>query len=233
MRKVQMKSAGRFLFRNKLQELCRNHLRRKHPGFSLLELLVAIVLIALLMTLIMPVTSSFSGSAARKGAVTLVMTTLEEGRILAIETGREVAVVFWKKNGSSNTAPDEADAMIVLRRNENETGWEQMTRWIKLPYGVLFDSDDTASLILQNLPAAEITSLLPGAPLSKDLGSVHFSPSGAVQWPVTASGLHITLTEGWRGTDGMLLAHKKNSRNPEVISLARYTGRATLDISSL
>ena len=219
--------------KNKLQELCRNKLRKECPGFSLLELLVAIVLIALLLTLISPAMNGFRGSAARKGAVSLVMTTLEQARILAIETGREVVVIFWKKNGTADTPPDEQDAMIVLRRNETETGWEQMNRWIKLPHGILFHSNDTASLILCNIPAEEIRSILPNSPTSEHLGAVHFSSSGAVQWPGTSAGLRIALTEGRRGTDGALLANKQNSGTYEIISLARYTGRATLDISGL
>jgi len=228
-----MKSTGRNLLKNKLQELCRNKLRKKRHGFSLLELLVAIVLITLLLTLISPAMNGFRGSAARKGAVSLVMTTLEQARILAIETGREVVVVFWKKNGTAGTPADEQDAMIVLRRNETETGWEQMNRWIKIPHGILFPSDDTASSILCNVPTEDIHSILPHSPTSEHLGAVHFSPSGAVQRPGTSAGLRIALTEGRRGADGALLAEKQNSGTYEIISLARYTGRATLDISSL
>jgi hypothetical protein len=74
---------------------------------------------------------------------------------------------------------------------------------------------------------------LPGNPSKNTLGAVHFSPTGAVQLPSTSNGLRIALTEGQRGPDGTLVVNKQKDGGHEVISLARYTGRVTLDISML
>ena len=65
------------------------------------------------------------------------------------------------------------------------------------------------------------------------LGAVHFSPTGAVQLPSASNGLRIALTEGQRGADKTLIVNKQKDGGHEIISLARYTGRATLDVSML
>jgi len=210
---------------------------RKNGGFSLLELLTVVSIICILVALLVPSVAAFTSTGGRKGAVTLVMTTLEQARVSAIETGREVVVVFWKKNGAPGFAPDEQDAMLIIRKNDAEA-WEPITRWIKLPRGVLFHGEDAESKILYDASGLEAvcdTSIdsLPGNPSKNALGAVHFSPSGAVQLPSTSNGLRIALTEGQRGADQTLIVNKQKDGGHEIISLARYTGRATLDVSML
>jgi hypothetical protein len=127
--------------------------------------------------------------------------------------------------------------MLILRKNDAET-WEPITRWIKLPRGVLFHGGDEDSKILYDnsgLEAVCDTSIdsLPGKPAKNTLGAVHFSPTGAVQLPSTPNGLRIALTEGQRGADQTLIVNKQKDGGHEIISLARYTGRATLDVSML
>lgn len=212
------------------------HLKKQH-GFSLLELLAVTALLALLASLLAPALQGLTSPAGRKGAVTIVMNTLEQARVSAIETGSEVVVVFWKKNGTEGSQPDAQDAMLILRKNDAEA-WEPITRWINLPRGVLFHSGDTASKILSDnsgLAAVSDTAIesLPGKPSKSTLGAVHFSPTGSVQLPSTTNGLRIALTEGQRGADHTLIVNKQKEGGHEIISLARYTGRATLDVSML
>lgn len=211
---------------------------RKNGGFSLLELLTVVAIICILVALLVPSVAAFTSTGGRKGAVTLVMTTLEQARVSAIETGREVIVVFWKKNGAPGFAPDEQDAMLVLRRNDSDTDWEPITRWLTLPRGILFHGEDPASQILKDHSGLQAVtdqtiSSLPGKPAKDDLGAVHFSSTGAIQLPSTSDGLRIALTEGQRGPDGTLVVNKQKDGGHEVISLARYTGRVTLDINML
>jgi prepilin-type N-terminal cleavage/methylation domain-containing protein len=213
------------------------HDLKKQSGFSLLELLAVTAILALIAGLLAPALQGLTSPAGRKGAVTIVMNTLEQARVSAIETGREVVVVFWKKNGTDESQPDEQDAMLILRKNDAEA-WEPITRWIKLPRGVLFHGGDEDSKILYDnsgLEAVCDTSIdsLPGKPAKNTLGAVHFSPTGAVQLPSTSNGLRIALTEGQRGADQTLIVNKQKDGGHEIISLARYTGRATLDVSML
>jgi prepilin-type N-terminal cleavage/methylation domain-containing protein len=210
---------------------------KKQRAFSLLELLAVTAILALLAGLLSPALEGLTSPTRRKGAVTIVMNTLEQARISAIETGGEVVVVFWKKNGTDASQPDEQDAMLILRKNDADA-WEPITRWIKLPRGVLFHGEDSESKILYDnsgLAAVSDSTIdsLPGKPSKNNLGAIHFSSTGAVQLPSTSNGLRIALTEGQRGSDRSLIVNKQKDGGHEIISLARYTGRATLDVSML
>ena len=209
------------------------HHFKKQRAFSLLELLAVAAIVGMLMALAVPAISGFTSPAGRKGAVIVVMNALEQARVSAIETGRDVVVLFWRKNGSTGTQPDEPDALMLLRRNETDTAWEPATRWIKLPNGVLFHSEDENSLIRGSQPDSSLLLAVPGAtPSASQTGALQFSSSGAVKNPATPSaGLYIAFTEGQRASGSNTLAiDKQKSGGREVISLARYTGRATMDI---
>ena len=209
-------------------------LHRNCIGFSLIEVLTVVAITAMLMTMAIPAISGFTSPAGRKGAVTIVMNTLEHARVSAIETGRETVVLFWKKNGVAGSQLGEQDAMLVLRRNETNTIWEPISRWIKLPSGVLFHGEDTKSYILTNSIAGLSPSPSPmpsPSPAAGDLGFIQFTSSGAVKSP--SAGLQIAFTEGQRDTSGSVVVKKQKSGGQEVISLARYTGRSTMDIVDL
>lgn len=173
----------------------------------------------------------------RKGAVTIVMNTLEQARVSAIETGRETVVLFWKKNGVAGFPPDEPDGLIILRKNE-AGAWESISRWVKLPSGVLFQSENTSSLILTTQADQSMLDAVPNTtakPTASQSGAVQFTTSGAVKSPSTpSSGLYIAFAMGQRKIGSNEMAFdKQQSGGKEVISLARYTGRSTMDIVDL
>lgn len=203
-------------------------------GFSLVELLVVVAILSLLISLMGPIVEGMASPSGRKGAVTIVMNTLEQARASAIQRGRDVVVVFWKKNGTTAQF-DEQDAMIVLQRNEGDNDWEPVSRWVKLPRGVLFfEGDDPSSAIFTNTGNLHGVTGLPGvnnlAAVTPHLRWVRFSSTGSVKSP-TSSQLIVSLTEGQRtsGSDSLTVDKQKGNLR-EVISLARYTGRATMDL---
>ena len=231
------RAQGRLFGKESCGMNCKN-LHRNCIGFSLIEVLTVVAITAMLMTMAVPALSGFTSPTGRKGAVTIVMNTLEHARVSAIETGRETVVLFWKKNGVAGFPPDEQDAVMVLRKSQDDSAWESISRWFTLPKGVLLDGADEDSEILQNaasgLTAPSLPSL-PGNPDNIQLRFIQFTTSGAIWSPsVTSAGLYIAFTEGQRatGTDEMR-PDKQKSGGQEVISLARYTGRSTMDIVDL
>jgi prepilin-type N-terminal cleavage/methylation domain-containing protein len=214
-----------------------SHHFKKQSAFSLVELLAVTAIVGMLMALAVPAISGFTSPAGRKGAVIVVMNALEQARVSAIETGRETVVLFWKKNGVAGFPPDEPDSLMILRINEAGS-WESISRWVKLPNGVLFQSENTSSLILTTQADQSMLDAVPNTtakPTASQSGAVQFTASGAIKSPFTSSsGLYIAFAEGQRATGSDTMAVKKQkSGGKEVISLARYTGRSTMDIVDL
>jgi len=204
-------------------------------GFSLVELLVVVAIISLLISLMGPIVEGMASPSGRKGGVTIVMNTLEQARAAAIQKGRAVEVVFWKKNGTG-TEFDAQDAMIVLQKDEADSAWEPISRWVKLPKGVLFNGEDSQSAIFSTAFSTPGVTNLPGvsnfSAVTDQLRSVRFTSTGAVQTAAPANThLSISLTEGQRASaDDTMVVEKQKKGGREIISLARFTGRATMDI---
>jgi prepilin-type N-terminal cleavage/methylation domain-containing protein len=210
---------------------------KSSSAFTLLELLVVVAVICVMLGLLAPAVAGMTSPAGRNGAVIVVMNALEQARVSAIETGRETVVLFWKKNGVAGFPPDEPDSLMILRINEAGS-WESISRWVKLPNGVLFQSENTSSLILTTQADQSMLDAVPNTtakPTASQSGAVQFTASGAIKSPSTSSsGLYIAFTEGQRATGSDTMAVKKQkSGGKEVISLARYTGRSTMDIVDL
>lgn len=102
-------------------------------GFNLVEMLAVLGILAVVTMLGVGAFRAFGNNAARGGAATVVMNALELARIGALESGRDVHVVFVRR------AAPAADALMVLREPASGNGhYEPLTGWIALPPGVLF-----------------------------------------------------------------------------------------------
>jgi len=207
----------------------------RRRAFSLLEMLVVIGIIAIMMSLLVPAIGGFSSTAGRRGAVNIVMNTLEQARVAALESGRPVHVVFYRRVGT------EPDAIMVAREPENNPGsdpLERLTKWIKLPKGVLLHSPPAGITILSaSLPAGFATRISPSPQVAtgETLNIVTFNETGGVDFPT--SGRQLFLSEGVRGSGGdTAIASRKSAQVAgggfEVISISRYTGRVQLDITT-
>lgn len=210
----------------------------RQSAFSLIEMLAVMAVIAVMMSLLAPAIQGFSDTAGRRGAVSVVMNTLEQARVAALESGSDVFVVFCRQS-----TPNE-DRLLVLRETEAGTGdYEQLTKWIKLPKGVLlFDPSSGPASILdagvgsfdRNRSPVDIPddSALPAG---KGLVALKFNGSGQVASPSTGK-LWLHISEGVRdssGSEARLGNKVANSLPFEIITMAKYTGRAQLDVTEL
>jgi type II secretory pathway pseudopilin PulG len=198
-------------------------------------MLAVAAIISILLALTVPVVGAFTSTAGRKGAVNILMNTLEQARVAALESGRDVHVIFWRREFP------EKDAVMVVR--EPETGssadpYELLTRWIEMPKGVIFyegkkngilDGKSVGNFLVTRLPKKQEPSGL--------YDVLTFNGSGVISYPgPSKTGLMLFVSEGVRGTGGTeaIIANRKDQVGGfEIISLRRFTGRASLEVSTL
>lgn len=193
-------------------------------AFSLLEVLMVMAVLAIMVSLMVPAIAGFSSTAGRRGAVNLVMNTIDQARVAALEQGREVQIVFWRRESP------EADAIKVRRKTEDGTGWEELTKWVKLPKGVLLHNPPAPN-VFKSTSTGDLEKLT-GDPDKSNLGVIEFTASGTLRIPASPNNL-VILTEGTRETEDTISQRKDQSGGFEIISVARYTGRPTLVVSDL
>lgn len=214
--------------------------KRASSGFSLLEMLVVVAVVAIMMALMLPAVAGFSGAAGRRGAVNVLMNTFEQARIAAIESGRPVHVLLYRRNFP------EADAVMVVRDPADglpTSPLERLTKWTKLPKGVLLHNPGAANILSQTPLDSSFFSRLSPSPQpssGETINLVTFNETGGVDYPSGSSpnDRKLYLSEGTRGDGGseQAISARKNSQGSgggfEVLSLSRYTGRVQLDIST-
>ena len=209
-------------------------------GFSLLELLVVIAVMAVMMALILPAISGFSSTAGRRGAVNILMGTFEQARVAALESGRPVHVLLYRRNFP------EPDAVMVVRDPEDglpTSPLERLTKWTKLPRGVLLHDPGASNILSQTPPDGTFLARISPTPQpasGETINLVTFNEAGGVDFPSGSSpnARKLFLSEGFRGTGGneQMISNRKKTQGLgggfEVISLSRFTGRVQLDIST-
>lgn len=198
----------------------RRHSRK--AGFSLIEILAVIAILAILGALLAPAVSGFTSTAGRRGAVNLVMNTIDQARVAALEQGRPVHVIFAQREFP------EADSILVLREDETGQPTEQLSRWLTLPRGVVFVNTGLFDTTSPTVGA----ELLPGAAAESVVrhGVLTFSPRGTVQFPTGGDDnrRRIKLIDGVRNGEAAPVA---KTDGLDIISVARFTGRPQLDVS--
>jgi len=204
---------------------------RHHRAFSLVELITVIAIITVLAALMAPSFSAYSGTAGRRAAVNTIMNTLEQSRVAALESGRDVYVVFWRRDFP------EQDAIAVFREPEVASAQlEQISKWANLPKTILlFKPSSGSNIFTSTLPTGLASQLhFPGSattPQDSALALVKFSSSGTVMHP--SSDLLLFLAEGIR-ENGEDAPRRAEANDPfEIISIAKYTGRPTLEVTAI
>lgn len=209
---------------------------RKAGGFSLIELLSVVAVIALMMSLIAPAVSGFSSTAGRRGAVNTLMNTFEQARVKALESGATVYVVFWRR-----VFPEHDSVMVVSEPQDPTNPYNSLTRWIKLPKGILLHQPALGQSLLSATVPANIfdPSRMPN---SFTLGSgefiniLAFNETGVVGFPTSKPYRKLIVSEGVRGaggTEALISQKKQTSGGFEIISISPYTGRAQLDVTTI
>jgi prepilin-type N-terminal cleavage/methylation domain-containing protein len=133
--------------------------RRRASGFTLVELLTVMVIIAVLSTIILGSVRGLSGSGNRRSAISRLMGVLDQARMLAIAENRAVYVVFASPLPGQTPAPQISASMwgraYAIFQDKSDFKPVQRSAWMYLPVGVAFKSSGNDGLTaLTNQPFA-------------------------------------------------------------------------------
>jgi hypothetical protein len=209
---------------------------REHAraGASLIELLFVAAVMMVMGGILYSALSSFSSSAGRRGAVNILLNTLEHARIAALESGQTVYVGF--ADGDFPVAEMRYTSFLVFRETSDEErragagSYIVLTKWTKLPKNVAFKR--VANSLIpssggQMFPGLE--AVLPVTQRDETFPAVAFNSSGAVVGG--SNPIQLFLYQGYYANERDIQTVKGGDLF-DKISLSRYTGRAQVDVTA-
>jgi|GEM_PF-3417972 len=189
-------------------------------GFTFVEFTCACTLTLLLAAVSLPAWRHVSESSTRRGAIELLMATLDQARAEALASGETVYVGFDVENSTPDTNPAQGGHGLILFQeaipdNSATKGFFPLHKWVFLPRpfrfwpraGTILDDSCQLQIPGGNLPGLKDTVQLP---------VLAFSSTGHVLLP--AGPLRILLGID-QGTD--------HAPALDEISVARYSGRVS------
>jgi prepilin-type N-terminal cleavage/methylation domain-containing protein len=114
---------------------------RRPAAFTLIEVMVAVAIIAIMSALLTPAVRGLLGVSGPRGGMNTLTAALEQARLAAMESGVPAyAGLAVDTNGGHS-------AVIVFRdpRDDETNRLVPVTRWIKMPQGVYHKSGDLES----------------------------------------------------------------------------------------
>lgn len=218
--------------------------RRHDRGFTLIELLTVITIMAILGGVSISAIPGIRSSYQRKQAVDIVMTTIEQARVAALQSGENVYVILAlaRDNGVS------PDGLIVVGDQpigSSSTGLVLYTHWVRLPLGVRFRSSLNTLAVSAYPSQVNVVTQLPPIAGNPSYAGFTFNSTGTLAYPASG-GLDLALFEGIRGSRGNETARGPSAKAAEngtgsltdaglyeVVRLDRYNGRSWMNVSTL
>ncbi len=215
-----------------------NSVGKDQRGFSLVEVLTVITVMALLAYLSLPAIQGARSTYQRKAAADIVMETLQNARMSALQSGENVYVIFALAT-DSGASPD---ALIVVGDQpigSPATGPMLFTKWIRLPQNIRFRSS-SGTLPVSPMPTQVTGRMLPSIAGHPTFTGMTFNSTGTLTYPTTG-GLEVALFEGIRngdtetalGASAAATNDLSDSGLYDVVRLDRYSGRSWMEVSSL
>ena len=185
-------------------------------GFSILEILAALALLAIATMLVLPAVYGIMKTVSRNSAISSILTTLENARTEAIASGRCTYAVFKDRDYPS------VDAMLVVSQSEDEKKLDVIGNWIYLPQNIgFYQTSPLRSIFKEQLPNGFNTSFENGLS-NQAIGVNAISPQGTIWYPSLHENAVIILQNYFQGG-----IYKYNTELlTECIRFSKSTGRA-------
>lgn len=206
----------------------RTVVRRVAPAFTLVELLAVIAILAVVAAVTLPVVTSMSKSSSRRAAVSMVLSTLDQARGLALSKSTTHYLVFADLNPAwpeSYRCRSFAIFEEVFNPLTNRYDRFPVTPWTQLPDGISF-KPDVDSIFAQTDTPREAFYCQP-AQGDLDAPCFKFNSLGALEMPTTSNLAQLRLFEGVVSTTGVAVStnNVKEARE-ELLRVSLVTGRA-------
>lgn len=198
-------------------------------AFSLIELLVVIAILTILAGIAIPMTSSASGSNARRTSREIVKNHLQQARAHAIATRNHTALIIPDSESGENglcalslAEIEKKDGKYAAIQNEHGSG-SLLKRWTKMPKNVhLISNAMMESEALTILDHEEKLSVLDRGK-ETECHMIVFAPNGQIDYPPAGTTIHIAIAKLDKGQ----IADRSDG-NPvfDLLLVNRLTGKA-------
>jgi prepilin-type N-terminal cleavage/methylation domain-containing protein len=213
----------------------------REGGFTLLELLIVLGIIALMLVALVPAVTSLSKAGGRRAARDSLLGGIEQARAEAITSGQPTYVVFPTFTSGAQSILDRynyrsyaifKDDAAHPNPNPARVNVMQLTDWKSFPTGVALRAAGAAGL--SNLPdPANLTpqavanlSFVPDTSATP-FRCIKFNSNGEVATP--AANVLLAVFEGYVNNGSEVATTKDGSGNPsavEYVMVSQFTGRA-------
>ena len=200
-------------------------------GFTLIEMLTVLVIIAILIAVSIPAVTSLMKSGGLTAGVREVSNSLSLARQYAITKRTTTRVLFAYRGSSTNgvllsNLVYVAYSIVATNRDAttSATSWPYISKWEHLPLGTIF-LDNTPPITGYNLdndfPKGNFQFPNTNSPSTASFAYIEFGPTGAASQSGT-----ITLAEGY--IDNTSIPRRPSTNNFANIAFDNLVGRIAI-----